>query len=102
MSTNRPHRGKVTCNLLRGKITWLRVPVIGPSARKHGIADEDMRHALRNPIRAADLGDGLTMFVGPARDGTLLEVGVADSASGPVIIHAMKARPKYLRPKGDH
>jgi hypothetical protein len=95
-------RRKVTCGPDGGKVTWLRVQDIAPTAHKHGIADDDMRHALRNPIRAADLGDGLTMFVGPARDGTLIEVGVADSTSGPVIIHAMRARPKYLRPKGDH
>jgi hypothetical protein len=95
-------RRKVTCDASGGKVTWLRVQDIAPTAGRHGIADDDMRHALRNPIRSADLGDGLTMFVGPARDGTLLEVGVADSATGPVIIHAMQARPKYLRPKGDH
>jgi hypothetical protein len=92
---------KVTCNDSGAKVTWLRVQDIAPSARKHGISDDDMRHALRNPIRAADLGDGLTMFIGPARDGTLLEVGVADSGKGPVIVHAMRARPKYLPKKGD-
>jgi len=61
-----------------------------------------MRHALRYPLRVADLDDGLTMFVGLARDGTLLEVGVADSGVGPIIVHAMRARPKYLRSRGDH
>jgi hypothetical protein len=91
---------KVTCDTSGGKVTWLRVPDIAPSARKHGIADDDMRHALRNPIRAADLGDGLTMVVGPARDGALLEVGVADSDAGPVIVHAMRARAKFLT-RGD-
>ena len=95
-------RRKITCNGSSGKVTWLRVQDIAPSARKHGISDDDMRHALRNPIRTADLGDGLTMFVGAARDGTtLLEVGVADSDSGPVIVHAMRARPKFLPRKGD-
>jgi hypothetical protein len=93
---------KVTCGHSGGKVTWLRVQDIAESARKHGISDDDMRHALRNPIRAADLGDGFTMFIGPARDGTPLEVGVADSGTGPVIIHAMRARPKWLRTKGDH
>jgi hypothetical protein len=71
-------------------------------ARKHGITDDDMRHALRNAVGVADLGDGLTMLVGPARDGTLVEVGVADSDAGPVIVHAMCARPKFLPRKGDH
>ena len=75
------------------QVTWLRVPDIAPSARKHGITDDDMRHALRTG-RCRDLDEGLTMFIGPARDGTLLEVGVADSDSGPIIVHAMRARPR--------
>jgi hypothetical protein len=93
---------KVTCGISGGKVTWLRVPDIAPSARKHGIADDDMRHALRNPLRVEDLDDGLTMLIGPARDGTPLEVGVADTDAGPVIVHAMPARRRYLRKKGDH
>jgi hypothetical protein len=95
-------RRKVTCGHSGGKVTWLRVPDIAPSARKHGITDDDMRHALRNPVGVADLDDDLTMFIGPARDGTLLEVGVADSDAGPVIVHAMRARPRFLPRKGDH
>ena len=75
---------------------------IGPSARKHGIADEDMLHVLRNPLFVDYLDDQLTMFVGPGRDATVLEVGVSDSRKGPVIVHAMKARPRYLlRGRGD-
>ena len=87
---------KVTCELTHHKVTCMCVPVIASSARKHGIVDEDMLHAVRNAIRVEDLGDGLTMFTGPARDATLLEVGVADSDSGPVIVHADTARRKYL------
>jgi len=67
------NRRKVTCGHTGGKVTWLRVPDIAPSARKHGITDDDMGHALRNPLGVADLDDGLTMFIGPARDGTLVE-----------------------------
>jgi hypothetical protein len=74
----------------------MRVPVISSSARKRDISDEDMLHALRNPVRVIEMDDGLTMFVGAARDGTLLEVGVADSDAGPIIVHAMRARPKFL------
>jgi hypothetical protein len=73
------------------------VPVISPSARKHGISDEDMLHALRNPAGVDYLDDGLTMFIGAAQDGTLLEVGAVDGDDGPVIIHADRARAKYLR-----
>lgn len=71
-------------------------PIIAPSARKHGIFDEDMLHALRNPIRIEDRDDGFTMFTGGARDGTVLEVGTVDSSDGPVIIHPDRARKKYL------
>ena len=38
-------------------------PVILASARKHQIADDDMLHAYRNPIRVFDL-DALTMLIG--------------------------------------
>jgi hypothetical protein len=75
-------------------------PAITDSARAHDIADEDMLHAFRHPVRAFDLDEGLTMLIGPARDAALLEVGVKDEPGGPVIIHAMEARSKYLRWKG--
>ena len=39
-------------------------PVILASARKHQIADDDMLHAYRNPIRVFALDD-LTMLIGP-------------------------------------
>lgn len=70
--------------------------IIAPSARKHGVADEDMLHALRYPIRVEGRDDGFTMFTGGARDGALLEVGVVDTDDGPVIIHADSARKQYL------
>ena len=50
-------------------------PVILSSARKHGVADEDILHAYRNPIRVFDL-DNLTMLIGAERAGRLLEVGI--------------------------
>jgi hypothetical protein len=71
---------------------------IAQAARKHGIADEDMFHALRNPIAQWRLDDDFTMRLGPARDGDLLEVGVLGiDTDDPVIVHAMRARPQYLR-----
>jgi hypothetical protein len=88
---------KVTCGASGGKVTWLHVPDIAPSARRHGVADDDMRHALRNPVSVDYLDEGLTMLVGPRRDGELLEIGVVDGDHGPVIVHADRARPKYLR-----
>jgi hypothetical protein len=67
------------------------------TARKHDIADEDMFHAVRNAIAQWHLDDDLTMRVGPARGGELLEVGVLGlDSDDPVIVHAMRARPQYL------
>jgi hypothetical protein len=69
---------------------------IGEPARKHGVSDADVWHAVRTAIRKIDMDDDLTMLIGPARDGTPLEIGVLDlSGADPVIIHAMRLRPKF-------
>lgn len=76
-------------------------PVILDSARRHGVADEDILHALRNTIDSfPDQGDwALTIAVGPARNGvTMLEVGFdLDETDHRIVVHAMNARRKYLR-----
>ena len=72
-------------------------PVIANSARKHGVSDEDMLHAYRNPIRIFELEDGLTMVIGPNQAAVLFEVGVVDGVPTPVIVHAMRAREKFWR-----
>ena len=72
-------------------------PLIAPSARKHGIPDADMIHAFNHPIVVEDLDDGFTVFVGADPAANLLEIGVVDTGDGPIIVHAMPARPKYLR-----
>jgi hypothetical protein len=72
-------------------------PQILDSARKHGVDDETILHAFENPIFVEDLDEGLTMFIGPDIAGNLYEIGVVESDEGPLVIHAMKARPKYLR-----
>lgn len=76
---------------------FVDAPLIASSARKHGVNDEHMIHAFNNPILVDDLDDGFTMFVGADPAGTLIEVGVIDSSDGPIIVHAMAARAKYLR-----
>ncbi|TAM91453.1 MAG: hypothetical protein EPN43_04215 [Jatrophihabitans sp.] len=73
-------------------------PIIAPSARKHGIRDEDLLHAYRNAVCEARDDDGVTMLVGADGAGNLLEVGFVVGELGPVIIHARKpARPRFLR-----
>lgn len=72
-------------------------PVIASSAHRHGVADDIILHAFDHPLRVEELDEGLTMLVGPDHAGNLYEIGVVDSEKGPVIVHAMPARAKYLR-----
>ncbi len=72
-------------------------PIIASTARKHDVSDQDMLHAYANPIRIYEVGEGLAMFIGPDRSARMLEVGVVDGDLAPVIVHAMKARAKFLR-----
>ena len=42
--------------------------------------------------------DDLTMLIGPASSGPLLEIGVLDiDGDDPVVIHAMALRPRFYR-----
>jgi hypothetical protein len=70
-------------------------PVILASARKHGIKDNDMLHAYRNPIRVFQQDD-LIMLIGADETGRLLEVGVVTGEGVEFIVHAMAARPRFL------
>lgn len=71
-------------------------PVIVATARKHGVSDDDMLHAYRNPIRVFGLDD-LIMLIGADEAGRLLEIGVATGEGVEFIVHAMPARPRFLR-----
>ena len=75
----------------------METPLIATSARKHSVHDDDMIHAFNHPLSVDDHDDGFVMFVGADTSGNLLEIGVIESVDGPIIIHAMTARPKYLR-----
>lgn len=72
-------------------------PIIAPSALKHGLSDEEILHAYRNPRPVWDLGDGFAMIVGPDAAAIFLEVGYVDGQTAVVIVHAMHAREKFLR-----
>ena len=65
------------------------------SAWKHGLAREDIDHALNNPA-TVHYFDGYVIVVGPSRSGRLLEVGVSDDD---FVFHAVSAREKFLRRK---
>lgn len=64
---------------------------------KHGIRDEDIRHAFANPVRVFELDDGFVMLIGADIAAVLLEIGVVEAATGSVVVHAMRAREKFLR-----
>lgn len=72
-------------------------PIIARSARRHGVPEEVIIHAFEHPVRSEELDEGLTMLVGPDHAGNLYEIGVVESDEGPVIVHAMSARAKYLK-----
>ena len=71
-------------------------PLVLESARRHPIDDDDILHTYRNAIRViAD--DDIRIIIGAARNGLLLEIRVV-VGKGPIrVIHAMRARRKYLR-----
>lgn len=67
------------------------------SARKHGVSDNDMKHAIRFHWRAFQTDDPeVTMFIGPSTSGVPLEVGGVTDDDGTAVIHAMAARDKFL------
>ncbi len=72
-------------------------PIFAPSALKHGLSEGEILHAYRNPIRAWDLGDGFTMLIGANQAALILEVGYVQGTTAIVIVHAMRAREKFLR-----
>ena len=79
-----------------------------PSSRKHGISDDDIRHAFENAVASITIPDqpAFAMVLGPDQSAQLLEIGVLADEDNDYVIHAMPARPKYLkmiRPnRGDH
>jgi hypothetical protein len=70
---------------------------IAESARKHGVADEDIRHAVQLSLRVVSQERDRLLVIGPDRHGRLLEVVVIDPDDAPVAIHAMTLRRKFYR-----
>lgn len=73
---------------------------IHSSARRHGIADEDMLHAIEHSMVVDDLGEDpdCWLVIGPDRSANLLELVVLITTEGDeLIIHAMGLRPIYKK-----
>jgi hypothetical protein len=80
--------------------TTLSVVEIHPSARKHGVDDEAIRHAIDHALATEDAGEDPDrwLVIGPERAGNLLEVVVLVTIEGAqVAIHAMRMRAKFRR-----
>jgi hypothetical protein len=70
------------------------------SARKHGVADEDILHAIDHALAIEDIGEDPDrwLVLGPNRATNMLEVVVLTTAHGTQLaIHAMPMRPIYER-----
>lgn len=73
---------------------------IHSSARRHGVADHDMLHAVANALVVEDVGEDPDrwLVIGPDRAGNLLEVVVLITAElTELVIHAMPMRATYRR-----
>lgn len=75
------------------------------TARKHGIDDDDILHAIEHALVIARLDDRRLLHLGPGTAGNMLEVvALAVDEGVDLVIHAMKMRPKFrsqLRGLGD-
>jgi hypothetical protein len=73
-----------------------RMLEVYPSAFKHGIAEADIKHVLKHPIRIMDQDDGSLLYLGAAADGGLTEVVTYPRPDGSeLVVHAMKMRRGY-------
>jgi hypothetical protein len=73
---------------------------IHSSARRHGIVDDDILHAIEHSMVVDDVGEDPDrwLVIGPDRAANLLEVIVLVTAEGDeVIIHAMPIRAVYRK-----
>jgi hypothetical protein len=73
---------------------------IHDSARKHGVADQNIVHAIDYALVIEDAGEDPDrwLLIGPDTAGNLLEVVVLLTAEGTqIVIHAMPMRDKYAR-----
>lgn len=65
---------------------------IWASAYRHGVSEDDIRHALRNRVKTMLTPQEMVMIIGPTQSGAMLEIGIGRSGA---VVHAMPARPKY-------
>lgn len=68
------------------------------SALKHGVDAVDIDHAVRNAMAVDHLDDDIVLYLGPRRDGSLLEIiTIVRRDDVELAIHAMPMRGRYRR-----
>jgi hypothetical protein len=87
-----------------GAVAAFRTTISGPeihdSGRRHGVADDDILHAIDHALAFEDAGEDPDhwVLIGPDTAGYLLEVVVMITTEGnQLVIHAMPMREKYRR-----
>lgn len=71
---------------------------IHDAARKHGVADEDIEHAVSHAMTIDDQDDSTRLHLGPARNAEMLEVvTVRRRGDVDLAIHAMPMRRRFKR-----
>lgn len=71
---------------------------IHSAARKHGISDADIKHAVKHAMTTEESEDWTRLYIGPARNAALLEViTVTRGGRTEMAIHAMRMRPRSER-----
>ena len=66
------------------------------SARRHGVSDVEIKHAVEQALVAGEQDDGKVLYLGPDRAGNLLEVvSVLRDDGSEIVIHAMRMRRIY-------
>jgi len=72
---------------------------IEQTARKHGVTDDDMRHAITHRLHVSELptddDSERVLVLGPDRAGNPLELVALLVDDGAVVIHAMALRARY-------
>lgn len=72
---------------------------IARSARRHGVHEADIRHAVAHVLVLVEIDDGnrapKVLAIGPSRSGNPLELVAIEGPSSWLVIHAMRLRRSY-------
>lgn len=66
------------------------------SAYKHRVSEARMLYVLDHHVWTYSVGRGVTLLMGPDRNGIDLEIGTVRRGGDTWVIHAMKVRREFL------